>query len=183
MTKNAGMVHLHAGDFAMRKHQIYLCQSGIALIEVLVSVVVTSVGLLGLAGLMATTAKVNQAAYQRTQVGLAVQALVESMHVNPAAIALGRYDGVRKKNPPVSVDCRRHACSAASRADYDLAQFDRALENALPDVQSTLKCDSAGAATADVYDGVCRIEVAWSERTLAKGGEPSPQSLVWVFQP
>lgn len=168
----------------MSRHSTEKFQHGATLVEVLVSVVVTSVGLLGLAGLMATTAKVNQAAYQRTQVGLAVQALVESMHVNPAAIALGRYDGVRKKNPPVSVDCRRHACSAASRADYDLAQFDRALENALPDAQSTLKCDSAGAAaTADVYDGVCRIEVAWSERTLAKGGEPSPQSLVWVFQP
>lgn len=178
------MVHLHAGDFAMRKHQLRPRQSGFTLIEVLVSVVVISVGLLGLAGLMATTAKVNQGAYQRTQVGLAVQALVESMHVNPAAVALGRYDGVRKKNALAGADCRKHACSVASRADYDLAQFDRALENALPDAQSTLKCDSAGAvATADVYDGICRIEIAWSERTLAKGGVPSPQSLVWVFQP
>lgn len=178
------MVHLHAVDFAMRKHRIHLRQSGATLIEVLVSVVVTSVGLLGLAGLMATTAKVNQGAYQRTQVGLAVQALVESMHVNPAAVAQGRYEGARKKNAASGVDCRKHACSAASRADYDLDQFDRALENALPDAQSSLKCDAAGAiATADVYDGVCRIEIAWSERTLAKGGEPSPQSLVWMFQP
>jgi len=168
----------------MSRNSIDKFQHGATLVEVLVSVVVTSVGLLGLAGLMATTAKVNQGAYQRTQVGLAVQALVESMHVNPAAVTLGRYDGVRKKNAPVNVDCRRHACNAASRADYDLAQFDRALGNALPDAQTSLKCDPTGAVTtADVYDGVCRIEIAWSERTLAKGGEPSPQSLVWVFQP
>lgn len=158
-------------------------QRGATLIEVLVSVVVSSVGLLGLAGLMATTAKINQGAYQRTQVGLAVQALVESMHVNPAAVAQGSYDGARG-NAAAGVDCRMHACNAAARAGDDLARFDRALAVALPDAKARLKCDpSAGAVVVDVYDGVCRIEIDWSERALAKGGEPSPQSLVWVFQP
>jgi type IV pilus assembly protein PilV len=158
-------------------------QRGATLIEVLVAVVVTSVGLLGLAGLMAVTAKVNQGAYQRTQAGLAVQALIESMHVNPTAVAQGRYDGVRRGGGASSVDCRQHACPAAARADDDLVRFDRALGNALPDAKTTLKCDPAAGAVADVYDGACRLEIGWSERTLAKGGEPSPQSLVWVFQP
>ncbi|MFT3789861.1 MAG: type IV pilus modification protein PilV [Rudaea sp.] len=159
-------------------------QCGATLVEVLVSVVVTSVGLLGLAGLMATTVKVNQGAYQRAQVGLAVQALVESMHVNPTAVAQGRYDGARANAGAASADCRKQACGAAARADDDLARFDRALANALPGAQASLKCDAAaGAVAADAYDGVCRIEIGWSERALAKGGEASPQSLVWVFQP
>lgn len=171
----------------LRKAENSLCfgrQRGATLIEVLVSVVVSSVGLLGLAGLMATTAKVNQGAYQRTQVGLAVQALVEAMHVNPAAVAQGRYDSTPGNNAAAAVDCRQHACSAAARADDDLARFYRALAAALPDAQARLKCDpSAGAVVTDVYDGICRIEIDWSERTLARGGEPSPQSLVWIFQP
>ena len=159
-------------------------QRGATLIEVLVSVVVSSVGLLGLAGLMATTAKINQGAYQRTQIGLAVQALVEAMHVNPAAVAQGRYDSTPGNNAAATVDCRKHACSAAARADDDRARFDRALAAALPDAQARLKCDpSTGPVVANVYDGVCRIEIDWSERTLARGGEPSPQSLVWIFQP
>jgi len=178
------MVQLHAVDFIMRKHAMYPHQIGATLIEVLVSVVVSSVGLLGLAGLMATTAKINQGAYQRTQIGLAVQALVEAMHVNPAAVAQGRYASTPGNNTTAAVDCRRHACSAAERADDDLARFDRALAVALPDAQARLRCDpSAGAVVANVYEGVCRIEIGWSERTLAKGGEPSPQSLVWIFQP
>ena len=159
-------------------------QRGATLVEVLVSVVVSSVGLLGLAGLMATTARVNQGAYQRTQVGLAVQALIESMHVNPAAVAHGRYDGARKPGAAAGVDCGKLACSTSSRADYDLAQFDRELANALPDAQASLKCDpAAGAGGDELYDGVCRIDVAWSERSLTKGGEAAPQSLAWVFQP
>ena len=158
-------------------------QRGATLVEVLVSVVITSVGLLGLAGLMAVTAKVNQGAYQRTQVGLAVQALIESMHVNPTAVAQGRYDGVRKGGVASAVDCRQHACAAAVRAEDDLVRFDHALDNALPEAQTTLKCDPAAGAVTDVYDGVCRIKIDWSERALAKGGEASLQSLVWVFQP
>jgi len=168
----------------MSRYSTDRSQRGATLIEVLVSVVVSSIGLLGLAGLMATTVKVNQGAYQRTQVGLAVQALAESMHINPAAVRQGRYNGTRGSKTPEAVDCRKHACSTAARAEEDLARFDRALAAALPDAQATLKCDtSAGAAAADVYDGVCRIEIDWSERTLAKGGSPVPQSLVWVFQP
>lgn len=160
-------------------------QRGATLIEVLVSVVVTSVGLLGLAGLMATTTRVNQAAYQRTQVGFAVQALIESMHVNPAAVAQGRYAGGGKSGKVAEVDCRKRGCSPELRADYDLAQLHHALENILPGAQASLKCDPAAEAVVatGVYDGLCRIEVNWSERALARGGAPEPQSLVWVFQP
>ena len=179
------MVRLHAVDFVMQKHRIYLRQSGATLIEVLVSVVITSVGLLGLAGLMATTARVNQGAYQRTQVGFAVQALIESMHVNPNAVARGRYDGIGGSGKTSGADCRKGGCNPELRADYDLAQFHRALADVLPHAQASLKCrpDANGAVVADVYDGLCRIEVNWSERTLARGGAPEPQSLVWVFQP
>ena len=160
-------------------------QRGATLIEVLVSVVVTSVGLLGLAGLMATTARVNQSAYQRTQVGYAAQALIESMHVNPTGVARGRYDGTGGSGKTAGADCRKRGCSPELRAEHDLAQFHRALEDALPSAQTSLKChrNENGAVVADVYDGLCRIEVNWSERTLARGGAPEPQSLVWMFQP
>ena len=177
------MTYLHAVDFVMRMHPMRLVQSGATLIEVLVSVVVSSVGLLGLAGLMATTAKVNQGTYQRTQVGLAVQALIESMHVNPAAVAQGRYDGVQRGTAAAAIDCRRQACNASARADYDLARFRSALDAALPDARASLICDASAGAVASGYDGICRIDIDWSERSLAKGGEATPQTLAWVFDP
>lgn len=161
-------------------------QRGATLVEVLNSIVVTSVGLLGLAGLMVTTIRANQSAFQRTQLGLAAQALIESMHVNPVAVSQGRYNVGPQGDAAASVDCRRQACAASVRAAYDLAQFHHALDDVLPNAQASVRCkSSAGAAgsTEGGYDGICRIEVDWSERTLAAGGEPSPQSLVWVFQP
>jgi type IV pilus assembly protein PilV len=166
-------------QFSVRKHR------GATLIEVLVSVVVSSVGLLGLAGLMATTARVNQSAFQRTQVGLAAQALIESMHVNPVAVAQGRYNRAGSSVMAASVDCRKQACSVSARADYDVAQFHSELENTLPGAQTSLKCDppASPAIAANIYDGVCRMEIDWSERALTKGGDPVPQSLAWVFRP
>ena len=105
------------------------------------------------------------------------------LFLDPTAVAQGRYDGVRKGGVASAVDCRQHACAAAVRAEDDLVRFDHALDNALPEAQTTLKCDPAAGAVTDVYDGVCRIKIDWSERALAKGGEASLQSLVWVFQP
>lgn len=42
-------------------------QTGFTLIEILVTVIVLSIGLLGLAGLQATSFKFNSTAYQRSQ--------------------------------------------------------------------------------------------------------------------
>jgi type IV pilus assembly protein PilV len=159
-------------------------ERGVTLIEVLVTVAVTSVGLLGMAGMMAMSAKVNYAAYQRTQAGLIAQALIESMHINASAVAQGRYDGTYTGNSMLSHDCRQHGCSALERADYDRANFDRSLAATLPNLNATMKCNAgAGSTVASIYDGVCRLQVDWSERPFAKNTDTTPQTLVWVFQP
>lgn len=56
--------------------------SGFTLIEVLVAVLVLSVGLLGLAGLQATSLKSNHSAYLRTQAVLLTYDLIDRMRAN-----------------------------------------------------------------------------------------------------
>jgi type IV pilus assembly protein PilV len=160
-------------------------QRGATLIEVLVAVAVSSVGLLGLAGLLAASVRLNQGAYQRTQISLSAQALIESMHVNPVAVAQGRYDGTYSGSRAASQDCTRQACNASARANDDAVRFARALNAAVPNAKAMLACHaSAGAPGASgVYDGLCRLEIDWSERALAQGGDATPQTLAWVFQP
>ncbi|MCB1919948.1 MAG: type IV pilus modification protein PilV [Candidatus Competibacteraceae bacterium] len=57
-------------------------QHGFTLIEVLVTVVVLAIGLLGLAGLQATALKYNSTAYQRSQAVILAYDIIERMRAN-----------------------------------------------------------------------------------------------------
>jgi type IV pilus assembly protein PilV len=159
--------------------------AGTTLIEVLVTVAVTSIGLLGMTALIAVTAKVNQDTYLRTQADFAAQTLIESMHINVPAIAGGGYDGVYPGTPASGTDCAKLGCSPQQRADYDRLRFDRALSANLPNAKASLKCAGGNQPVmrSAAYDGVCRLEVGWSERALNPGAENGYRSLVWIFQP
>ena len=160
-------------------------QSGSTLIEVLVAVAVTSVGLLGMVGLMAVGAKSNQDAYFRTQASFAAQSLIESMRVNIPAVGEGFYDADYPDKKTPTVDCLREGCSSQQRAEYDLARFDHALANNLPNARAKLKCTNDGTAIASNgnYEGICRLQLGWSERPLEQTAKVARQSLAWVFQP
>lgn len=67
-------------------------QSGFTLIEVLVAVLILSIGLLGLAGLMASSIRNNQSAYQRTQATWLAYDVVDRMRANRAAALAGDYN-------------------------------------------------------------------------------------------
>jgi type IV pilus assembly protein PilV len=106
---------------------------GFTLIEVLVSLFVLSVGLLGLAALQATSIASNSDSYARTQATLIAYDIVDKMRANPAAVASGDYD------------VRTTADAAAKFSDYKSCL-----------AASTCICDGAGAscdsATLALYD-------------------------------
>lgn len=160
-------------------------QAGATLIEVLVTVAVTSIGLLGIAGLMAVSAKVNHRAYLDTQVNFIAQALIESMHINAVAVADGRYDGAFHTGAARATDCASRGCTSAERAAYDRSQFALALDHVLPDATAQLACTSdaavgAGTGTTAGRGGICRLEV---NRAPPASGVGAGQALVWIFQP
>lgn len=65
---------------------------GMTLIEVLVAVLVLSIGLLGLAGLQVTVLRSNHSAYLRSQATLLAQDITERLLANRAAALAGEYD-------------------------------------------------------------------------------------------
>lgn len=56
-------------------------QNGFTLIEILVTVIVLSIGLLGLAGLQAVALKFNSTAYQRSQATVLIYDMIEQIRV------------------------------------------------------------------------------------------------------
>lgn len=72
---------------------------GFTLIEVMVALLVLSIGLLGLAALQTAALRDGQRAELRTRAVQAASDMVERMRANPAGTAAGRYDLPRNRTP------------------------------------------------------------------------------------
>jgi len=67
-------------------------QGGASLLEVLIALVVLSLGLLGLAGLQVASLKANQDAGVRTQASILAYQIIDSVRANPARIEDYNYN-------------------------------------------------------------------------------------------
>ena len=165
---------------------------GFSLVEVMVALLVFSLGLLGMAGLLVVSVKTNHSAYLRTQASFVAQSMADRMRANSRAVWSGAY----AKTWPLGGTAGADACTAGAPCGYaalagrDNGVFDRDLAQFLPNADATIRCvRGAGPAPADTsgrppYDGLCTIVVNWSEASLAHG-KPAPdtQTFAWKFQP
>lgn len=98
-------------------------ERGVALLEVLVALLITAFGILGLIGLQARTAVGNLEAYQRSQALILVNDMAERISVNRANAAAYVVDGVGVTDPG---DCT----SEAVGVDRDLCEWALSLRGA-----------------------------------------------------
>ena len=98
-------------------------QNGFTLVEMLIAVIILSIGLLGLAGLQITSLKFNYSSEQRTQATILAYDMIDRMRANKTLAEAGSYDVAMGDGPAGSVDCRSAACNPASMATYDVNQW------------------------------------------------------------
>ena len=120
------MQHIHANR-----------QRGITLIESLVAIVVASLGILGILGVQMRALSDNQTGVRRAQAIRLIEDLSERMKVHPnALLSVDSYViGWRVGAPPTAqaaVLCDAAACTPAQFAAYDILEWKRAVERALP---------------------------------------------------
>lgn len=140
-------------------------QTGTTLIEVLVSLLILSVGLLGMAGLQTVSLRNTQTAYQRTQATLSGNDMMERMRANPQGVNSGAYDNA---GAAFSAAClSATGCSAGALAQHDVAEWRAALLAALPSGSGTVCIDSTpqdGTPAAPACDGagnIYAIKIWW----------------------
>ncbi len=86
-------------------------QSGLTLLEIMVTVVILSLGLLGLAGLQITGLKNNRDAYNSAVAAQAVQDITERIKADRTEMKANRYDNLSDAN---AIGADASLCNAAS---------------------------------------------------------------------
>jgi type IV pilus assembly protein PilV len=127
-------------------------QRGASMIEVLVALLILSIGLLGLAMLQGKTMRVNTDAMFRSQATLLANEIIESMRTNTKGAGNGLY--VASAKPSACGSCTDS--NGALTANNDLISWYNAQEQTLPSPTSSITY--AG--------GKYTITMQWNERGI-----------------
>ena len=148
------------------KHITSSGQQGFTMIEVLVTVIILSIGLLGLAGLQATSLRNNQSAFLRSQATILAYDIADRIRANFAGATNGSYNFDTGNGAPGLVsDCNTTTgCTAAEMAQNDLNDWFLSVTNLLPDGAGSVCIDSdPGTAGCDGNGTQFVITITWTE--------------------
>jgi len=115
-------------------------QQGFTLLEVLIALLVLSIGLLGLAALQTTGLRSNEMASMRTTSTMLAYDISDRMRANPQGILDGDYVIGTGPITGTPIDCTANDCTTAQLALYDLDQWKDAvatLPGGLGDITQT----------------------------------------------
>jgi type IV pilus assembly protein PilV len=175
--------------------QVFSRQRGVSLIEVMMAVLIFSVGLIGLASLMVVATRSNQAAYLRTQVTFLASSMADRMRANPAGLWNGAYNSAAY---PIAgtTDCETVACSPTDIAKRDQQAWSTLLITLLPNAKAGVTCTAkdslsySGMSNDQLnrrppYGGTCAMTISWSERNAGDKdhSDAALQTFAWEFQP
>jgi len=157
-------------------------QSGFTLLEILITAVILSIGLLGLAGMQVFGLRNNHSAYMRSQATLLAYDMADRMRANPVGFRDDSYNNPTATEHSGCVSTT--GCSAAEMAEHDMFEWSNTLSNQLPSGSGVVCLDStpddgtsaspACSNTGNVY----AIKIWWNDDR-----SNNLQRFVTSFQP
>jgi type IV pilus assembly protein PilV len=151
------------------------------LVEVLTSMLVLAVGVLGMLSVQSNAVKLMQNSYSQGQAAMLAHDLADRMRANAAAATatnsyVHSFDAAkaRQGKQDSARNCSSSSCTGSQLADYDLQHWqhkiDRALPGAVSVVERTATAGSGGAKTDDFL-----ITLRWDDdRSGSTGTECDP---------
>ena len=133
--------------------------SGFTLIEILVSIIIIAIGLLGVAGLQTVGLRQNYSSHLLTQAAFQSNDMIERMRANMKGVQAGAYDNIT--GAEVDPNCLPN-CSADQLALHDAAVWISATKAVLND-------GGTGSVIATVTsngDDTFTVNIAWQEPAL-----------------
>lgn len=143
---------------------------GVSLLEVLISILLSAIGLLALAGANVSAMRYSKMSQYRGTATVLAKDIAERMRANK--LGLGSYayaTSWSSQATAVSVDtsCETADCTAANLAAYDLANWRKVVQNQLP--HGAVFVAIQGTVGADVW-------IAWQDPAVANPSENSTDS-------
>jgi type IV pilus assembly protein PilV len=141
---------------------------GFSLIEVMIALLVLSIGLLGIAGLQTYSLKFNHQSYERTQATILISEMFEKILANPTAAAAGTFIsgfGDTSANYATYGGCPAACATPVELATYELFLWKSALENPKILAQgkgALTRVTDPTYADAQLFD----IKVQWMENDI-----------------
>lgn len=141
-------------------------QAGIGFIEILVAIVVLSIGVLGVAALQTRSMVSNGNAMQRSMATVASYSIIAAMSADRQAVKNGDYNG--------TVKASKCPTDTGSFAQTQLKIWCNALGERLGDKKTTqgeVNCDD---------DGKCKVTISWKDTRSDSDAGGGAQQLVTV---
>ncbi len=142
-------------------------QRGTTLIEVLVSLLILSFGMMGMAGLQNVSLRANQLGYFRTQATTYTLDVVERMRANLNGVEAGSYNNVAGA---ATASCFTVAgCTSAQMAGQDIFDWSAGIAAALPLGDAVVCLDATpndgttGAKACDNTGALYAIKIWWDD--------------------
>jgi type IV pilus modification protein PilV len=166
-------------------------QRGFGLIEAMVAMVVTGIGLLGVAALQSLALADTGIARNRSLAAIEASSLAASLRANraywasgavPATITVTSAGAGDASLQALTADCASVSCTPAQMAAYDLRQWGSDLAAQLPAGSGGVNCPSG------VVPPACTVIVDWQERNVTGAASPvtagsAQQSYRLLVQP
>lgn len=166
---------------------------GFTLLEVLIAVLVFSLGLLGVAALMVLSVRTNHSAYLRTQASFLAQSMADRIRSNVGWTK--DYNGDYDESTAGIGTCTSSTCSPSALVARDKQIWSQQLVDFLPNRSASINCVGtqlgAGVQRGTApFNGLCTMVITWTEANLARDRDagngqdaPAQQKFAWVFQP
>lgn len=175
--------------------------SGFSLVEVLISIVVLSFGLLGVAGLQAASLKYGRIARQQSTAVSLVRELAEMMRANPAVASLatgnpylGDFSGaaIPAVGTATCLDIGTNCTDGSALATAQMTDWLARVGQALPEARVVICPDSAPYASATGLpqwactapsgsERTAMIKIGWTQETTDKTIEQTSDSTARPF--
>lgn len=143
-------------------HRIRMRQRGIGMIEVLIAVLIVSIGFLGMAALQARALSTNNSAMARSMATIASYSILDAMRADIVNAGTGAYNGTVTAN-----GCTAPGTSS-SLAISQLYAWCNQLGSALGAVASTTGAVNCSAASPTSVD--CTVTIQFDDSRAGKAG-------------
>ncbi|MHB1655104.1 MAG: type IV pilus modification protein PilV [Burkholderiales bacterium] len=140
---------------------------GFTMLEILVSMIVIMIGVLGIAGMQMLSINNTEIARYQSLAALSASGIAAKMQANPAywvtpATNTITINGTSVGSGPAAGNCLNAVCSPTQLAGYDLQNFGQMISSVLPSGQATITCTTAIATPT-----VCALQLNWLEKNVA----------------